>query len=269
MKILFCSICLLVALSPPISAQENKPQVVQVHYQLVQEADQSLIEVKEILLNDARVEAVQKVSGVRIESIDATAEAEMGNSYFNSFRRLMRQSVRGRIIDEEKPIYTVSSDTVTISFKATVQQINEDLDPYFKISLSSNKRVYNVGEAIQFQVTATKDAYLILFSVKEDNSIAMFFPNQYLPNNFAENGVVRVIPNEKEQGIIDFVAQSETGKEYYSELIYAVATKQKYEFEKLARELTYDNDWITLNRWLLELDRDQWVEAYLHIQVFE
>jgi hypothetical protein len=258
----------LVYLPSAFAQEDQEPTQTTVNFWLVQAPDQSLNEVKEELLNDARVQAVQQVSGVRVESIDASAEVESVQSYFNSFRRLMRQSVRGRIVEEEEPRYSISGDTVSISFTATVQEVSEELDPYFKIGFSSNKKVYTVGETIQFELEATKDSYITLFSVKEDNSIAMFFPNQYLTENYVKGGIQRTIPNEQERSIIDFTAQPEPGKEYYSELIYAVATKEKYEFEELASELTYENDWITLNKWLLDLDRDQWTEAFLHIQVF-
>ena len=251
---------------------QSKPEKVIVELELMQESDRSLNQVKEELLRDARVEAVQKVTGLKITSFDAQAEteniAEEDAAYFQTFRRLMRINVEGRIIEEDAPEYYVDGNNVRITYTCKVQKQDKDLDPYFKVDLSSNKKAYTVGERIEFELSSTKDAYITLFSIKEDNSVAMFFPNAYLTENYVESEEKRLIPNEKERSIIDFTAQTENGQEVYSELIFAVATKEKYEFEKLAEELTYENNWITLNKWLMSLDRSQWTEDFTQIVIY-
>ncbi|MCP9290640.1 MULTISPECIES: DUF4384 domain-containing protein [Gracilimonas] len=252
---------------------QEKPQSVTVNLELMQESDRSLDQVKEELLRDARVEAVQRVTGLNIKSFDAQAETESieenDAAYFQTFRRLMRINVEGRIVGENTPEYYVEGNMVGITYTCKVQKLDKDYDQYFKVDISSNKKAYTVGEPIEFEVTTTKDAYITLFSIKEDNSVAMFFPNAYLQENYVKSDELRLIPNEKERRIIDFTAQTEGNQEVYSELIFAVATKEKYEFEKLAEELSYKNNWITLNKWLMDLERDQWTEDFAQIVIYD
>lgn len=234
-------------------------------------ADVSRLEAERILLQRARTRAVEKVTGVLVQVADLMTTTETGNELFESFRKLIRNVVKGRIVDEEPPVYTTGENNMLyITYRCKVMEEAGSPDPDFRVEMRANKEVFTVGESLQLQVETSQASYLTIFSVTEDNKVSVMFPNAYMPDNQVEANTLRQIPNERESRIISFTMQplADGSDRRYSELLLCVATKSKMTYDELTSRLSYDSDWTELNKWLMSIPRNQWTEDYVQYQVF-
>ena len=228
----------------------------------------SVSEFESELLNQARIKSVELTSGIRIDSFESFNQSDGSNGYFNAYRQLIRSSVSGKIIDESVPVFIRRNDSLFIQYEAVIQEIETSSDTFFTLTLNGNKNVFNPGESLKLLVLSSQDAYLTLISIRDDNTVGVLFPNVYMTDNFLHANMQRIIPNELESNIIEFIMLEEPGKSVYSELILAIATKEPVSFAELSGSLEYENDWVALNKWLVQFDRKTWTEAYFEYQVF-
>lgn len=244
---------------------------VTVEYEYWIPSDKSRQQARKILLKKARKKAVEKVLGVNVQVASIMMTSEYENAYFQSYKQLARNVVNGRIVEEQKPNYFIrGQDTMHIRYSCKVAKVSGSPDPGFQIDITSNKNVFNTGEELILEVTPTKDAYITIFSITEDNKVSVLFPNKYMSNNKVEKQTTRIIPNPQERDILSFTMQPhhEKPQSVYSELLFVVATKSDISYNKLSGQLNYHSNWIELNRWLMEIPRSEWVEAFLQYQVF-
>lgn len=265
---------LLSTLTPVLlAAQSSEPSLksVTVSLDYTIPADKSRKEAEALLLKRARKKAVEKAMGISVQTADVMMTTESGNNYFESYQQLVRNVVSGRIVEEKTPDYKIIDDgKLTITYSCQVAEAQGEVDPGFKVDLRANKRAFTVGEPLQLEVSVSKDAYITVFSITDDNRVSVLFPNQYMPDNRVNAYEVRKIPNAKEQQVISFNLQPDPQEpeSNYAELLFCVATKSKISYKELTDKLNYSSNWIELNRWLMEIPRDQWTEAYLPYQVF-
>ncbi len=234
-------------------------------------ADRSRQQAEDILLKQARQKAVEKVVGVNVQVADVMMTTESDNSFFESYQQLVRNVVNGRIVEEQEPEYFRGEENMLhIRYSCKVAKVSGKSDPGFQLNVASNKNVFTAGEELILEVTPSKDAFITIFSITEDNKVSVLFPNQYMPNNKVEEQTTRIIPNFREREILSFAMQPhpENPQKEYGELLFIVATKSDISYDRLKDRLDYGSNWIELNRWLMEIPRSEWTEAYLQYQVF-
>lgn len=275
MKIsVFCSFIfafLLITNSLFAQSENQEPIAVTVEEEYFIPSDKSRQEAETILLQRARKKAVEKVLGVNVQVADVMMTTESGNNFFESYQQLVRNVVNGRIVDEQEPeFYTGEENKLFIRYSCKVAEVKGKPDPGFKVDISSNKRVFTVGEELILEVTPSKEAFITIFSITEDNKVSVLFPNLYMADNLVESQKTRVIPDERERQILAFTLQPhpENPETKYAELLFCVATKSEVSYDKLKNRLDYGSNWIELNRWLMGIPRDHWTEAYVQYQVF-
>lgn len=264
--------CLLL-LPGPLLAQsgETETTTVTVTETYAIPPDESRREAEGILRKRARRGAVEKALGVNVQVADVMMQSESGNDLFESYQRLIRNVVNGRIVDEEKPDFSLrDGNTLVARYTATVAEDGGKPDPDFGIEAGANRKAFTVGEEIELEVTPTQPAYITVFSITEDDRVSVLFPNRYMTDNRVDAHTTRTIPNRQERQVMSFALQPhlERPDEPYSELLFLVATKSDISYDRLKERLDYGSNWIELNRWLMEIPRDQWTEAYLQYQVF-
>jgi hypothetical protein len=232
----------------------------------------SLQEARETLLQRSRTAAIASVVGMQVQSTQLMTEQESGDQYLESFKSLTSNDVRGKIIDEKKPTFKrgVSGQDLLlyITYEGKVVEEKESPDPAFALEITTNRSVYQLGEAVEITVEATKDAYITMFSILSGNQVSMIFPNAYMEDNFVEAHQQRVIPNKEEREILEFTTiETKELKAPYTEMLLCVATKEPVQFDQIMQQIEYQDAWVEMNRLLMRIPRDQRVEDYAQYSV--
>lgn len=264
-------ITVFIVIGTMAQSSDSEPVPVTVEEEYWIPADESRQEAKAVLLKKARKKAVEEVIGVNVQVADVMMTTESDNNQFESYQQLVRNTVNGRIVDEQEPQYSEGEENkLHIKYSAKVAKESGKPDPAFQLEVSSNKSAFNVGENLILEVTPSKDAYITIFSITEDNKVSVLFPNVYMSDNKVEAQTTRTIPNAQERQMLSFAMKSHPEKpnKKYAELLLIVATKTDITYDKLKERLDYGSNWVELNRWLMEIPRNQWTEGYVHYQVF-
>lgn len=232
------------------------------------EDDISVEEAKIELLNIVRQRAIEKVTGIQIKSFRSLTESESNNSYFNSYKKLISVNIDGKITTEHTIKYSKQSDYLVINYSAEVSKDFSKPDPYFKVSIKTDKRIYQVGNNLVLKVEATKPSYIHIITIDEKNLISQLFPNYYMDENFISANTERRIPNKKEEQVLSFTLGEYIDKNSYTELLICIATKKPISFKELTSNIEYTDNWLILNNWLMSIPRNEWTEAYASYTVF-
>lgn len=266
----YITACLLLLGSINGFAQEGK--WVSINDSIYVSEDISMKQARQTLHQRARNLALEKVVGIQIRSTTLSTQAEEEDQYFESFKMITANDVRGKIIDERKPVYSRSVSgqdlLLHIEYEGKVAEEDEDPDPAFRLEASADRSVYQLGEAVQLEVTPTKDAYITIFSILKGNRVSMIFPNMYMNDNFVAAHQTRIIPNQQEAKVLEFkTTETEAIKAPYSEMLMIIATKENIEFGKLSSRVEYQDAWLKFNRMLMEVPLDRRVETFVQYSV--
>ena len=265
---LYLSISLLALAS---AAQAQKAEWTEVIYSMEVRDDQSVKEVKGELLKIARQKAVENISGINVStaslSNDAWEVSGDDNNFFQSFKVLSNVSSQGLIVEENEPVYTkLENDHQKITYKAKVAKPTATNDPGFSLTVEMNKKVFQIGEELKLTVNCTKNAFLTIFAIYEDEKAGVIFPSKGMKDNQLKALQPRIIPNASEDPHFEMLP-SPDGLEKYSEVLLFVITKKEVLFQQLENDVNYNATWLDINQWLMKIPSDQRAVAYSQYQV--
>jgi hypothetical protein len=268
-KVLLFTLFLIVGFLNHAQAQKKW---IEVEVEIEIPRNRSEDEVKTELLTTARLKAIEDYTGIFItggEFSSIVSDMINGQEYlFDSFRTFSNQVVNGKIIDEKEPYYYRDNNTLHLKYEALIVKEKSKIDPTFEIDCSSNRKGYIYKEDIKFKAKSSKDAYLTIFSVRDD-SISVIFPNDYWNEGSHLSAFIdRIVPNEQEEKIGSFYAVPDVNGSDYSELLIFVATLDSIQFGLPRKEVQiYNKSWMDLNKWLLKIPRNRRAQCYLQIQI--
>jgi len=191
---------------------------------------------RKMAIDDARRVAVEKAVGV-----DVLSETMVIN--YNVSGDVVRTIPHGRIIKEE----IVKEDVELIpniddrlppylAYKVTLKvQVAKEkgtVDTFFRIKAKINRTVFKEGDDIVIRVTPTRDCYLNIFNVLEDESVLILIPNRFRQNNHVKANTTFVFPdeNDKRKGI-RLEAFVGDGKRKCDEMFHVLALKEPLNFD--------------------------------------
>ncbi len=234
----------------------------------------------------ARADAIERALGVNITAEKFLQEFEVSRSQGEasetgeSFSNYIRESRRGRIVDEEEwqekselTYFTDGGQVVKYVAVNRFRVLEEDNppDPNFKLDLVLSKTQYQEGEGVVFSVNATQDCYLTVFNLAANDSVYLIFPNVVEKSNKQKASQKRTIPGFG----YSFTTALPAGKDVAMESIIAVASKDSLVFHGKTRYRPgegYSDMWKTgLNdvwRWVAEVDADRRVEAIESFKIY-
>lgn len=162
-------------------------------------ADRSRAQVEQVLLSEARVLAVQEAVGITIATTTTRTQYEaMSNGssreYRDHFIELYSQDAAGLIIEERHRTTRPGADSLALVYEARVACDAGGEAAGFSASVTTNQLVYRVGDAISIAVNATDPARLYLFTVLQDGSARLVFPNVLDTLNGLSGGATRTVP---------------------------------------------------------------------------
>jgi len=235
----------------------------------------SIDQAKNELLLLAREQAVAKVTGYRIEETVFMLETQIDgetSQWHESYNRIFREHVNGKITQEKKPEFDIKTTDdgifLSIVYEAEVTPEEGSPDPGFVVDFKVDRTVYQVGDPIVMEAKVSQDAYITIFSLLADGTAAVIFPNRYMPDNKLSAGKKRIIPNNTEREILSFVALDRDDENPpFSEVLLCIATKKPYRFQSVNDALEYSTHFTEINNWIINIDIDKRVEAMANYSI--
>ncbi|UCH82016.1 MAG: DUF4384 domain-containing protein [Nitrospiraceae bacterium] len=126
-----------------------------------------------------------------------------------------RINIKGE--DEPVPVYKVK-------IKAGVIQETESTSPEFSINSSLNKLRFTDGDTIHLNVQTTRDCYIAVFNIMENNKVIKLLPNTFKKNILISKKNPLSFPDEHDlKNGISLVAHIPDGKKSVTEMFYVLA----------------------------------------------
>ncbi len=153
------------------------------------------------------------------------------------FRVVKREILEEGVINIRKKGQDTSSSSIyRVKIRTGIAEETEDIDPDFRLNASLNKTSLKNGDEIQISILPTKDCYVSIFNILEDDKILRLLPNQYKKNNHLKANETFNFPDniDKLKGLT-LIAHTPKGKDAVTETIFILALKQplKLDTEKI------------------------------------
>lgn len=181
-------------------------------------------------IEDAMRSAVAMVAGVNI-----LAESLLIN--YRLTGDIVKAIPHGKVLEKEmieEDVDKVFQKGVTapsliykVRMRIKVAKDSGSRDPYFNLEASCNRAAFKEGDEMQIKIRPTKECYLYLFNILEDDKVIRLLPNSYQSNNFVKANELLIFPSleDKNKGIT-LIAHLPKGKEGTTETIYLLALKK-------------------------------------------
>ena len=242
------------------------------------------VNLSHITPEDARVEALNlarqdALSKARLEIVGYTASSltelstKDDNQVYDSFTRFVRTITKGRILKEDSlfagieqqpiPGTNRTQDVYRVKIRALIKQEEGEPDPAFKLSINLNQESFREGETITLELKTTQDCYVTVFNLYAHDSLRIWFPNEYAPDNYLQNRMSLFIPDP--ETVWDIPLHLLPGKEIDIESVLVVATKDDIPFPTLDAStvegaVAMDQALTTISNWLIEIPIDHRTE---------
>lgn len=243
--LLTCAIAVLVSLAELVFAADNPDvQVLQIDSEGCTwvEAKASVAfgqqdtkhQAKAQAISEARGKAIEGFLGVRVQDRfmnfmqESSLKGQVGLT-----ESLIRVTQLGRILKEV--VLRVGpeddGDRYFAHIRACIVPLTDQSDKGFKVDVSLNRTRFVDGDEGLITVTATRDAYLYIYSVDVDWNAAMLFPNDFAPDNHIKTGGAFLFPTEelKQRGV-KVKARLPAGASVSAEMIRVIASKEPLPF---------------------------------------
>jgi hypothetical protein len=222
-------------------------------------------------LEQARRDAIEKAS-LEVAGVDSRVLREQkGKEAYDTFASFTQSISRGRIVEEEilrdemamldlgagaRPMHVVQ-------LRAKVVTSGEP-DPSFVLRMKTNETTFRPGEKLHLTLTASQDCYVTLLNLYGGDSLRVLMPGTLAPVNFLAAGETLHMPPEGAGW--SWTMEPLASGDVSQEALLAIGTKKPIPFT-METTLDYDqpvamdNALMGLNRWLVEIPRDQWTQA--------
>jgi hypothetical protein len=230
--ICFFSILVLILTSEMVLSQESEWVTVE-GIATIENVTKS--EARKIAIANARREAVEKVVGV-----DILAETMVIN--YNVSGDIIRTIPHGKVVGQE----IIKEDIELIPAKnkegapylaykvmMRVRVIKEKgrSDVFFRLEAELNRTVFKEGDLMEIKVTPSRDCYLSIFNILEDETTLILFPNRFHQNNFVKANTTFTFPSDADRNKgISLNAMVGEGKQKEDEIIHVLALKEPLQF---------------------------------------
>lgn len=192
-------------------------------------------EARKLAIANARREAIEKVVGV-----DILSETMVIN--YNVAGDIIRTIPHGKVIDqnitnEEIELIPAQKkgEAPFLAYKVTmrvkVAKEKGKADTFFRLKAEINRTVFKQGDLMSLKVTPSKDCYISIFNILEDETAIILFPNRFRQDNFVKANTDFNFPSEADrQKGITLEAYLNEGKDKVDEIFHIIALKEPLQF---------------------------------------
>ena len=238
-------------------------------------------------LNRAMNNALEKASGIEIRASQLSLVVENSNveEITDIFASMIRTQTQGKIIQIKDTTFITNNQPksppqICVSGLFKIKFQTNSPDPEFLLDMKINNDMgavnFKDGENITIDIQSSKDCYLTIFNLYENDSLLILFPNQFLKNSFIPaNTSVSIFPDSLQKKGISLKVGLLPGKDTDAEVLLAVATLNKRPFPVFFTKENPYGDFrhfsdalISINKWLLDIPADERTEAMLVYNIY-
>lgn len=180
-------------------------------------------------ISEARGKAIEGFLGVTVQDrfMNFMQESSL-TGQVGLTESLIRVTQLGRILKED--VLRVGPEDVGDRYfahiRACIVPLTDQSDKGFKVDVSLNRTRFVDGDEGLITVTATRDAYLYIYSVDIDWNATILFPNDFAPDNLVKTGEPFLFPTEelRRRGV-KVRARLPAGVSVSAEMIRVIASK--------------------------------------------
>ncbi|TVR68870.1 MAG: DUF4384 domain-containing protein [Marinilabiliales bacterium] len=182
-------------------------------------------------INQAKIEALRQ-AGVteHLSSYELLFTSESDHDYSEFFSSDVQSELQGavqyyEVVDEQRKLNPYSNFfEYEVTIDATVIKYTTRPDPAFITKVDGIKGVYDRGETLSFSVHSTKDCYLSIFNITDNNAYLMY-PNQWEVHQGIAAGETKEFPF----GFVEYYLDNSSSEPEVNRLIF-VFTKEPVHF---------------------------------------
>jgi len=196
-------------------------------------------------LDMARLSAIEEVTGLHIDSIRILLERNSSSdqkkeSALVDFimtlseglivqEEIIKWEAEFQPLDKDKP--PIPRYRVYARCCVSERDPNSQRDPYFTVSVETNKPVFFSGDLAKLTITTTgRDAYITVFHLSSEDKVKVLLPNEYQKKTCIREGEKFIFPSHN--GIYDGI-KVQAAPHHKSDVDYfiIVATKEWFDFK--------------------------------------
>jgi hypothetical protein len=103
----------------------------------------------------------------------------------------------------------------------------DGIDPAFYLLTEINRPAFVEGDELEITVQASLDCYLTIINIVTENEIYILFPNKRMKENSIHKEEVYKFPSLEDKNYgISFKMEAKAGKDFHSESLLIIGTKQ-------------------------------------------
>ena len=272
------------SVTKPLDTDLHEPQDIQEPIWVVVEgvipfgSDTTLGEAKSRSRDEARRKAIEQAVGVFVKGRTIVYNAQVADD-------LVQSLVRGIVLEEqviEEGVRQFETGAGPKAFqyatrlRAKVKPVRMERRGNFALKAELNKTVFSEGEEMQIRAVSTKDAYLHIFNVGQDDTVTVLLPSRYAQANLVSAQKEFVFPSDEQRSVgIRLKAFPPTGTRKAVEKIKLIATIKHIDLAQgkvpeggfkvyHGKDTTFVTD---LLKMLSLLDESEWTEVTIPYEV--
>lgn len=185
-------------------------------------------------IKDAMQKAIEEVVGANISVETLVVNLRLSGSILGAIPYV--RVVGKEIIEESaKEIHQEGQETSSLLYRvkmhAGVAEEAAGADPSFRLNASLNRSWFKDGDEMLIFIKPTKDCYVSVFNILEDEKILRLIPNLFKEDNFLTANETFSFPDETDKSKrISLRIHTPEDKDTVTESIYILALRQPFEF---------------------------------------
>lgn len=188
-------------------------------------------EAKDLAKERARNMAIEEGVGTFIKGSTIVYNYQLAEDIVSSLRRgiIVKEEVleEGFITSEGKGQPLI----YRIVLKAKVKPIPVERKEGFTVSLFLNRQVFKEGEQVEIRVKPTKDSYIYIFDILQDDMVTLLLPNRHMSNNYVKANTELVFPGAGLNKLgIHLTAILPNGEMRATERVKVIAVEERIDF---------------------------------------
>ncbi len=193
-------------------------------------------DVKKIALKTAEQNAIEKFVGDSISAEAIIVNLRLSGGILGAipyFRVVKKEILEEDVLEVVKNGEATASLTYKVKIKAGISEESEGNGKGISFNASLNKTSFKNGDEIQIRITPTKDSYVSIFNILEDEKILRLMPSRFKNETLLKANETFYFPStsDKARGM-SLIAHTPEGKKSTTEMFLILASKHPLKFDK-------------------------------------
>lgn len=189
-----------------------------------------------LALERAAQQAIDKFAAENISTKDLLVTLRLSGNILGAipFAKIIKTEILAQGREKMFPIgQSIPSIVYQVKIKAEIEVWLEESDPDFHLNMVLNQKSFIDGAKMQISMTSSKDCFVLVFIIMEDEKVLKLIPNRFRKDNFLKAGSKFIFPdeNDRTRGITLKVFTPQD-KDQVTEAVYAIALKRPVKLGK-------------------------------------